>query len=181
MKKVIFLIIAFILFFLVSIYMGWLGKARHVENVQSLPLAQEIISERSKIQTNAAKKLNSYNNKQILFGDFHVHTTFSTDAFWWSLPILGGEGVHPMADACDYARYCSSIDFWAITDHAEASTPRKWQETKDSIRQCSFRNGKETNDVIPFVGFEWTQVGPTPEEHYGHKNVIFKDLEESKL
>ena len=61
MKKVIFLIIAFILFFLVSIYMGWLGKARHVENVQSLPLAQEIISERSKIQTNAAKKLNSYN------------------------------------------------------------------------------------------------------------------------
>ena len=56
MKKVIFLIIAFILFFLVSIYMGWLGKARHVENVQSLPLAQEIISERSKIQTNAAKK-----------------------------------------------------------------------------------------------------------------------------
>ena len=128
MKKVIFLIIAFILFFLVSIYMGWLGKSRHVENVQSLPLAQEIISERSKVQTNAAKKLNSYNNKQILFGDFHVHTTFSTDAFWWSLPILGGEGVHPMADACDYARYCSSIDFWAITDHAEASTPRKCQE-----------------------------------------------------
>ena len=31
MKKVIFLIIAFTLFFLVSIYMGWLGKSRHVE------------------------------------------------------------------------------------------------------------------------------------------------------
>ncbi|MEC9097840.1 MAG: DUF3604 domain-containing protein [Pseudomonadota bacterium] len=181
MKKIIVLLIALIPVFLITVYMGWFGKARHVETPQSLPLPQEIIAERSQTQIDAAKKMSSYGDKQILFGDFHVHTTFSTDAFWWSLPILGGEGVHPMADACDYARYCSSIDFWAITDHAEASTPRKWQETKDSIRQCSFKNGSETNDVIPFVGFEWTQVGPTPEEHYGHKNVIFKDLEESKL
>ena len=158
MKKIIVLLIALIPVFLISVYMGWFGKARHVETPQSLPLPQEIIAERSQAQIDAAKKMNSYGGKQILFGDFHVHTTFSTDAFWWSLPILGGEGVHPMADACDYARYCSSIDFWAITDHAEASTPRKWQETKDSIRQCSFKNGSETNDVIPFVVFECTKV-----------------------
>ena len=63
MKKVIFLIVVFILFFLVSIYMGWFGKSRHVENTQSKPLPQEIISERSKTQINAAKKLNSYNNR----------------------------------------------------------------------------------------------------------------------
>ncbi len=121
-------------------------------------------------------------SKQILFGDLHVHTTYSTDAFLWALPLNHGKGVHPVADACDYARYCSAIDFWAITDHAEASTPERWAETKNTIRQCQARAGDQSNpDLVSMIGFEWTQVGATPAEHFGHKNVIFLGLEDFEV
>src|SRR5690606_31879517 len=90
--------------------------------------------------------------KQILFGDLHVHTTFSADAFMMALPILQGEGTHPIADACDYARYCSGVDFWSINDHAESLTPRRWQETRESIRECNARAGDPANpDVVAFL------------------------------
>jgi hypothetical protein len=120
--------------------------------------------------------------KQILFGDLHVHTTFSADAFMRSLPMLQGEGAHPPADACDFARFCSALDFWSINDHAEAISPRHWQETKDTIRQCNAVAGDPTNpDVVAFLGWEWTQVGATPADHYGHKNVIFEDTAEERV
>ena len=35
------------------------------------------------------------NQTGIYFGDLHVHTTFSQDAFMFSLPMLQGEGAHP--------------------------------------------------------------------------------------
>ena len=55
-------------------------------------------------QRKAAQALGVTAPKQILFGDVHAHTTFSMDAFAWSIPLLGGSGLHPPADACDYAR-----------------------------------------------------------------------------
>lgn len=119
---------------------------------------------------------------QIMFGDLHVHSTYSTDAFLWSLPMNMGKGIHPVADACDYARYCSAMDFWAITDHAEASTPVRWARAKESIRQCQAKAGDQSNpDMVSMIGFEWTQVGFTPETHFGHKNVIFRDLDDDKV
>ena len=115
--------------------------------------------------------------KQIFFGDLHVHTTFSQDAFLFSLPMLQGEGVHPPSDACNFARFCSSLDFFSITDHAEGITKQMWDDTIESIRNCDSISEGENKDLIVYAGWEWTQMGSTPETHYGHKNVILRDLD----
>jgi hypothetical protein len=151
---------------------------------KELPAAS--VGQRAERQKEAVNRLvgdvGSRPSKQILFGDLHVHSTFSADAFMRSLPMLQGEGTHPPADACDFARYCSQLDFWSINDHAEAVTPQHWQETKETIRQCNAVAGDPKNpDVVAFLGWEWTQVGSTPEDHYGHKNVIFKDTAEDQV
>jgi hypothetical protein len=128
---------------------------------------------------------NATDGEQILFGDLHVHSTVSWDAFVFSLPVFGGTGAHPPAEACDFARYCSSLDFFALTDHAETLTPRQWRESKETLRQCSAvgRNNRDNDDsdLITFTGFEWTQAGTTAENHYGHRNVIFRDQDEAHL
>ena len=139
--------------------------------IARVPLAAEHVAARVAGQKRAAPN----ESNRILFGDLHVHTTLSVDAFMWGLPLMGGEGVHPPADACDFARFCSQLDFYALTDHAEALNPRTWKMTRDSVRQCnSVVAGSEQPDTIAFTGYEWTQVALTPEEHYGHKNVVFK-------
>ena len=115
--------------------------------------------------------------KQIFFGDLHVHTTFSQDAFLFSLPMLQGEGAHPPSDACNFARFCSSLDFFSITDHAEGMTQRMWEDSVRSIRNCDAVSDESKKDLIVFAGWEWTQMGTSPENHYGHKNVILKNLD----
>ena len=120
--------------------------------------------------------------KQILFGDLHVHSTFSFDAFTLSLPMSGGDGAHPVSDACDYARYCSSLDFFSINDHDLTLTPKRWDETIAAIRQCNAIAGDETNpDLVTYLGWEWTQVGATPQTHWGHKNVVLRGLADDEI
>jgi Protein of unknown function (DUF3604) len=158
---------------------GWFGEERDAGIIQGKRIPDDVIASR-KAASDAVAEEGS--NDQILFGDLHVHSTFSADAFQFSLPIMGGPGIHPVADACDFARYCSALDFWSITDHAETVTPLRWQRTKDSIRACQKIAGEGPNpDLVSFVGFEWTQVGRLPTEHYGHKNVIFKDIDDDKV
>jgi hypothetical protein len=163
-------------------YDDWFGRSRGAGEITGTARSDVLVAAREAEMAAISAGLNEAPEKQILFGDLHVHTTFSTDAFLWSLPIYGGEGAHPLADACDYARHCSALDFWAITDHAEVATPKRWQQTKDSIRACNAVSSNGDNpDMVSFVGFEWTQVGQTPDEHFGHKNVIFEGLDDSEL
>jgi len=120
--------------------------------------------------------------KRILFGDLHVHSTWSIDAFIYSLPLFGGEGARPPADACDFARHCSQLDFFSLTDHAEGLTPERWRSTIESLRECNAVAGDPADpDLVAFVGYEWTQAGSTPETHFGHKNVIFPGLGDAEL
>ena len=113
--------------------------------IEGRVLPEQAIQDRSSRINVVKSDLEVLDDKQILFGDLHVHTTYSTDAFMWSLPFMNGKGASPLADACDYARFCSALDFWSINDHAEASTPRKWLDTKQSIQQCN--NLSEGTDV----------------------------------
>lgn len=160
----------------------WFGRTRGAGAIEGQAIPAEVIAARGGTQASASTALGGAPDERVLFGDLHVHTTFSTDAFLWALPLFGGEGVHPLADACDFARYCSQLDFFASTDHAEALTPARWAEVRSSIRQCNAVSGDPQNpDMVSFIGFEWTQVGRTPADHYGHKNVIFPGLDDENL
>ena len=161
---------------------GLFGRHEGPGRVTERRVPAAVVTERNRAQENAAKAIGAPADKQILFGDLHVHTTFSTDAFLTSLPMLQGEGARPPADACDYARYCSALDFWSINDHAEGLTPAHWEETVESIRQCNAVAGDPKNpDVVAFLGWEWTQVGTTPEDHYGHKNVVLRGTSDDEI
>ena len=119
---------------------------------------------------------------QILFGDFHVHTTLSSDAFMMNLPMMGGAGAMTPADACDFARHCAALDFWSVNDHANSLHPQDWKNTIAAIRSCNERAGDPMNpDTVAFLGWEWTQSGLTPDAHYGHKNIVLAHTDDARI
>ncbi len=173
----IFTIVSIIGIYLLAFYFGFFGVLEKAEPNINSTYPKELLTK--KIQSQLE---HNPSNKQILFGDTHVHSTYSSDAFLWSLPLNNGEGPHPVSDACDYARFCSALDFWVISDHAEAATPTKWMEAKKAVRQCNaIHENSETPDLISFLGFEWTQIDPDKENHYGHKNVMFLETDEESV
>ena len=178
----LFLLIVAVYFgFAYLVAIGSLGSYEGPGEITTIPLPEEEIIKRTERQLKDKNNIGIQDKKIILFGDLHVHTTYSSDAFLTSLPLMAGEGTHPPADACDFARYCSSLDFWSNTDHAEDLTPEDWQEIKESVRQCNNVSGNGQQDTIAFLGWEWTQEGGFGQPHYGHKNIILKDLDEDKI
>lgn len=121
--------------------------------------------------------------KQILFGDTHVHTTWSFDAFMFSLPMMNAsKGAYPPAAACDYSRFVAQLDFYFLTDHAESYTAERWRDAQESVRACNAVAGNGNDpDMVAFIGFEWSQYGITAADHFGHHNVLFRDTEPGSL
>lgn len=171
-KKILLLIVlalAIVVLWFYAVGKGWFGGAWAPEPAASGP--------RPVVETHAvAEKLGT----QILFGDLHSHTNYSLDAYLFSSNAIKGGGVMTPADACDFARYCSALDFWSINDHAEGLTPRVWSDTVQSIRDCNAQAGDPANpDMVSFVGWEWSnsEKDDVP-SHFGHKNVVFRTWEE---
>ncbi len=166
---------------------GWLGAVERAGQAVQRPVPAPHLAQRTIRSHETQARLTKADEKtapakQILFGDLHVHTTFSFDAFLLGLPMLGGEGSHPPADACDFARYCSELDFWSINDHAEYLTPDLWQQTIESVRQCNaIAEDPDNPDLVTFLGWEWSQSGTTPDKHYGHKNVVLLGTGEDEI
>ena len=187
MRKPAFILAAILLLFVAVLYIAgiafdWHGELENSGQIEARPLVTEIRTQQDRVQIDAAKKMGIASPKQILFGDLHVHTTFSSDAFRMSLPMVQGDGAHPPSDACDFARACSSLDFWALTDHAESLTASRWKTSIESVQQCNALAGDSGNpDMVTFMGFEWTQAGSSPATHYGHKNVIFRETSHERL
>ena len=160
---------------------GWLGRSHEAGNVT--PTQRDAAANvQEQATTAAAAPAGEPSGRQILFGDLHVHTIFSTDANLMSLPMMQGDGPHPPADACDFARHCSRLDFYSLNDHAEALTPARWDATRESIRQCNALTDPQNPDMVAFLGYEWTQMSQVEaEQHYGHKNVVFRDTDEANV
>ena len=174
------LVVAAVGYGLAAIY-GVLGRMETPGTIARKPLPEDWIAGERSAQERAARAIGAETQKEILFGDLHVHTTYSMDAFLMSLPLMQGEGTHPPADACDFARYCAELDFFSLNDHAESLTPKMWSEIKDSIRQCNAVAGNpDSPDLVAFLGWEWTQMADAPQNHYGHKNVVLRDTEEDR-
>jgi hypothetical protein len=143
----------------------------------ALPIPPEELAARTKRHTMVPRYRGSPVD-QVLFGDLHVHTTYSLDAFLRALPmVLGADGATPPVDACNYARYVAQLDFFANTDHAEEIVPENWMKTVNALRLCARVSQGTVTDLVPFLGFEWSQVGKTAATHWGHDNTIFKWLD----
>jgi hypothetical protein len=175
-------VVALVVFIVYGVGIGLFKADQHAGTPRARAIDPDLIDLKESAVREAALDVGVARPKQILFGDLHVHSTFSFDAFTLSLPMSGGDGAHPVSDACDFARHCSSLDFWSINDHAITLSPRRWSETVESIRQCNELAGSETApDLVTYLGWEWTQVGATPKTHWGHKNVILRGLDDDEI
>lgn len=92
----------------------------------------------------------------LYWGDLHRHSLISRCT----------AGDEPELD--DFYRYAFDVceyDFWAVTDHAENTSPYQWWSIQ-KLADVLHVPGR----FVPFYGFEWTSAT-------GHQNVIYESSE----
>src|SRR5262245_39756196 len=82
--------------------LGWFGRHEGPGTPAAVRRADAVLADEAARGAQGAAGIGAARGKQVLFGDLHVHTTISADAFLLSLPLAVGEGAHPPADACDF-------------------------------------------------------------------------------
>jgi len=88
----------------------WKGDPFEPGKVSTTRTPQAVVEGRVAEQRSVRQGFGIESPKQILFGDMHVHSTYSVDAFRFSLPLMqGSRGASPPADACDSPLYTSPI------------------------------------------------------------------------
>lgn len=120
---------------------------------------------------------------QVYFGDLHVHTAYSNDA--WKIQKLVLKKTPEEPEGAIISAKTRPLDFVAITDHAEQIDVenliygRYGQEWVNLQTQCNQGNSAE---IVAFIGFEYTKTSAklnpdsslSPIPGGGHKCVIFK-------
>ncbi len=122
----------------------------------------------------------------IYWGDLHTHSLYSFDApIWCRCRALPG-------DACRFARdpEGGNLDFLSLTDHAEippvwflpSGDPDLWQSLLRVSREFNNEDPVKGKPFIIFPGWEYTNTHMLrpwmgTDAGYGHKCVIFKDLD----
>ncbi len=170
------IVVSILLFTLASLYAMTWHSARQGE-----PMLVGEPTNRARPVVRRPGDATAEGSEQVLFGDLHVHTNYSADSFLQSYQIEGLDMRRTPADACDFARFCSQLDFWSINDHAESLTPAHWRATIEAVRACDAIAGdSEQPDLVSFLGWEWSHAD-RPERHYGHKNVVLADLADEAI
>ena len=85
----LFTLTVVLLLFMYAAGKGLFGQSQAVGTVSREPIPLEVVETRLTAQRNAAPRRSE---TQILFGDFHTHTTFSADAYTMNMALLDGSG-----------------------------------------------------------------------------------------